>query len=169
MAKRISLRAFQKDLVERLANAKRGGVTRSLLGIQAGLEYWLLDLGDAGEILPTPVLTPVPLTRPWFDGIANIRGALYAVVDFSAFQGGEHISPSGDNRLLLVGSRFGINSALRITRALGLRTPEELELQEDRDARPWAGEQYVDKQGRIWRKLLLRNLLSQPAFLEIGI
>lgn len=169
MAKRISLRDFQKDLVERLASAKRGGVTRALLGIQAGLEYWLLDLGDAGEILPTPLLTPVPLTRPWFDGIANIRGSLYAVVDFSAFQGGEHIPPTGDNRLLLVGSRFGINSALRITRALGLRNPEDLELQDDRDARPWAGEQYVDKQGRIWRRLLLRNLLAQPAFLEIGM
>ena len=169
MAKRISLRDFQKGLVERLSSAKKGGTTKALLGIQAGQEYWLLDLGDAGEILPTPALTLVPLTRNWFDGIANIRGALYAVVDFSAFQGGEPIPPGGDTRLLLVGSRFGLNSALRISRALGLRNPDDLEPQEDRDPRPWAGEQFVDKQGRIWRRLLLRNLLAQPAFLEIGI
>ena len=120
MAKRVSLREFQKDLVERLSSARRGEVARAVLGVQAGLEYWLLDLGDAGELMPTPALTHVPLTRPWFDGIANIRGTLYAVVDFSAFQGGQAIAPSGDNRLLLVGGRFGINSALRVSRALGL-------------------------------------------------
>ena len=169
MAKRISLREFQKDLVERLSSARRGEVARAVLGVQAGLEYWLLDLGDAGELMPTPALTHVPLTRPWFDGIANIRGTLYAVVDFSAFQGGQPILPSGDNRLLLVGGRFGINSALRVSRALGLRNLDELELQEDRDPRPWVGEQYVDNQGRIWRRLLLKNLLSQPQFLEIGV
>lgn len=169
MAKRISLRDFQKGLVERLSSAKKGETTKALLGIQAGQEYWLLDLGDAGEILPSPPLTLVPLTRNWFDGIANIRGTLYGVVDFSAFQGGEPIAPGGETRLLLVGNRFGMNSALRITRTLGLRSPDDLEPQEDRDARPWAGEQYVDKQGRIWRRLLIRNLLTQPGFLEIGI
>lgn len=167
MAKRISLRDFQKDLVERLSSAKKGGGSKALLGIQAGQEYWLLDLGDAGEIVPPPPLTTVPLTRSWFDGIANIRGSLYSVVDFSAFQGGERTPAGGDSRLLLVSARFGINSALRVTRALGLRNPEELELQEEQDTRPWAGEVFVDKQGRIWKRLLLKNLLSQQSFLEI--
>lgn len=169
MANRISLREFQKDLAERLSSARRGEATRASLGIQAGQEYWLLDLGDAGEILPTPDLTHVPLTQSWFDGIANIRGTLYAVVDFSAFQGGVPISRSGENRLLLVGGRFGMNSALRVTRALGLRNLDEMELQQETDSRPWVGEQYVDKQGRIWRRLMLKNLLSQTQFLEIGV
>lgn len=169
MAKRISLREFQESLVERLTSARRGETSRALLGVQAGKELWLLDLGDAGEILPVPSLTTVPLTQPWFDGIANIRGSLYAVVDFSAFQSGEPIVTSGDNRLLLVGARFGINSALRISRALGLRNPEDLEARPDQDERPWVGEQYTDPQGRVWKKLLLKNLLGQQQFLEIGI
>ena len=50
-----------------------------LLGVQAGPDYWLLDLADSGEILPLPPFTSVPLTRPWFCGIANIRGSLYGV------------------------------------------------------------------------------------------
>ena len=38
-----------------------------------------------------PATVPVPLTHSWFRGVANVRGNLYSVVDFSAFQGGEPI------------------------------------------------------------------------------
>lgn len=169
MAKRISLRQFQESLVERLSSARRGEVSRALLGIQAGKEFWLLDLGDAGEILPVPTLTTVPLTKSWFDGLANIRGSLHAVVDFSAFQSGEVTLSASDNRLLLVGARYGINSALRVTRALGLRNPDDLEPRPGSDERPWVGEQYLDGQGRVWKKLILKNLVAQQQFLEIGI
>ncbi len=170
MAKRISLREFQQSLVERLTSARRGETSRALLGVQAGREYWLLDLADSGEVVPLPTLTPVPLTSSWFSGIANIRGTLYSVIDFSAFQGGEPIVPASDNRLLLVGSRFGINSALLVSRALGLKNPDELEVQaREPDARPWVGEQFADPQGRTWKMLRLRNLLAQPQFLEIGV
>lgn len=169
MANRISLREFQKDLAERLSSARRGESSNALLGVQAGQEYWLLDLADAGEILPAPELTQVPLTFPWFDGIANIRGSLYAVVDFSAFQGGAATALNSDNRLMLVGNRFGTNGALRVSRALGLRNLDEMAIQQEEDARPWVGEKYLDRQGRVWRRLILKNLLSHPQFLEIGV
>ena len=37
------------------------------------------------------------------------------------------------------------------------------------DPRPWVGEQYVDIQGNVWKRLNLRKLLGQPDFLEIGL
>jgi twitching motility protein PilI len=46
----------------------------------------------------------VPLTRPWFAGIANIRGNLHAVGDFSVFCGGPPIVQNANARLLLIGS-----------------------------------------------------------------
>lgn len=169
MAKRISLREFQQSLVERLTSARRGDAPRALLGVMAGREYWLLDLADSGEVVPLPPLTSVPLTQPWFNGIANIRGNLYSVVDFSAFQGGQPTATGSDSRLLLVGSRYGINSALLIGRTLGLRNPDELDAHlAVADPRPWVGAQYVDAQGRVWKKLQLRNLLAQPQFLNVG-
>lgn len=170
MAKKISLREFQETLVKRLTSAKAGETSRALLGVQAGREYWLLDLSDSGEIVPLMPLSAVPLTKPWFCGLANIRGTLYSVVDFSAFQGGEGTPQNADSRLLLVGNRLGINSALLVSRTLGLRGVEQLEPRAATpDARPWVGEQYTDPQGRQWKKLNLRNLLSQPDFLDIGI
>ena len=97
-----------------------------LLGIQSGADYWLLNLSDSGEIIPLTPLTGVPLTKPWFVGIANIRGNLYSVADFSAFQGKEATPQNNSSRLLLIGTRHGNNTALLVTRMLGLRNLEDL-------------------------------------------
>lgn len=173
--KRISLREFQEGLVRRLTSAARGESSRALLGVLSGHDYWLMNLSDAGEIVPLPQLTAVPLTKKWFAGIANIRGTLYSVVDFSAFLGGEPTLRNSDARLLLVGARHGINSALLVSRTLGLKNPESLEASpptEDRpenDTRPWVGECYRDKQGISWRVLRIKPLLGFAEFLDIGI
>ena len=73
MAARTSLRDYQRDLSERLQSAK-GAANASLLGVQVDDEAWLVDLREAGEVIPVPPVTPLPLTRPWFRGLANIRG-----------------------------------------------------------------------------------------------
>ena len=168
--KKISLREFQESLVQRLTSARAGQTSRALLGVQAGRDHWLLDLSDSGEIVPLPPLTSVPLTKSWFCGVANIRGTLYSVVDFSAFQGGEVTPQNADSRLLIVGGRFGINSALLVNRTLGLRNIEQMAPRAaEADPRPWVGERYADPQGNVWKRLNLKNLLSQPDFLEIGL
>lgn len=168
--KKISLREFQEGLVQRLTSARAGQSSRALLGLRAGRDYWLLDLADSGEIVPLPPLTGVPLTKPWFCGMANIRGTLYSVVDFSAFQGGEATPQNADSRLLIVGARFGINCALLVNRTLGLRNLEQMQPRAAAgDLRPWVGEQYVDAEGNVWKLLNLKNLLGQTDFLEIGL
>lgn len=168
--KKLSLREFQESLVQRLTSARAGQSTRALLGIQAGDDFWLLDLADSSEIIPLTTLTGVPLTKSWFCGIANIRGTLYAVVDFSAFQGGRATPQNADSRLLIAGGRFGINSALLVNRTLGLRNLDQMEPRvAEQDPRPWVGEQYADAQGNAWKRLNLKNLLGQPDFLEIGL
>jgi len=110
MAKKISLREFQEHLAARLVGAS-GQSAAGLLGIQSGADYWLVNLSDSGEIVPLTPLTAVPLTKPWFAGIANIRGNLYSVADFSAFQGKDPTPQNAGSRLLLVGTRHGTNAA----------------------------------------------------------
>jgi twitching motility protein PilI len=169
MAKRISLREFQQGLAERLASAQRGEARRALLGIASGDDLWLLDLSDSGEVVPLPPLTSVPLTKPWFAGIANVRGTLYSVVDFSAFRGGEPTRRNANARLLLVGARHGVNSALLVDRTLGLKGIDDLEaVSADADAPAWAGDSRQDAQGRKWTLLNLRELFADPDFLDVG-
>lgn len=170
MPKKISLREFQESLVQRLTTAQQGQTTNAALGVQAGREFWLIDLTDSGEIVPTPPLSVVPLTHSWFRGLANVRGSLYSVVDFAAFQGGDPTPTTSESRLLLIGTRLGLNSAILVSRALGLRNLDELEnAPRSSDVRPWVGDTFVDLQGRTWNKLLVRNLVMQPRFLDVGV
>lgn len=170
MAKRrLSLREFQASLAERLASARRGETARALLGVISGKDHCLLDLSDSGEVLPLPPLTGVPLTKHWFAGVANVRGALYSVVDFSAFRGGEATPRNSDARLLLVGARHGINSALLVNRTLGLKSLAEMQEQAPADNAPaWSGARYVDASGQTWTRLQLKPLLDDPEFLNVS-
>jgi twitching motility protein PilI len=180
MAKRISLREFQQNLSERLVSARRGEGGQALLGIESGTDdlpggsHWLVDLADSGEVAPLPELTPAPLTKPWFAGIANIRGVLYSVVDFSAWRGGAPTPRNTQARLLLVGARQGVNTALLVRRALGLRP--QMQMHAAKDARvgagetaPWLGGRFTDAQDVTWTQLRIPALLADPNYLDIAL
>ena len=168
MAKRGSLREFQAHLATRLAGASDQNAA-GLLGIQSGAEYWLLNLSDSGEIIPLTPITSVPLTKTWFVGISNIRGSLYSVVDFSAFQEKEATPKNASSRLLLIGTRHGNNAALLVTRTLGLRNQDVLTAAApDPGAPRWAQEAYTDNEGRRWKMLNVKELLTDEQFMDIG-
>ncbi|TAH45512.1 MAG: chemotaxis protein CheW [Betaproteobacteria bacterium] len=168
MSKRISLREFQENLARRLAEAKTGE-RRGLLGFQAGGMNWLIDLAESGEILPPPPLSSVPLTKPWYVGLANVRGTLYGVVDLALFHQTPPTVPGGAARLVLVGARLGINCALLVSRITGLRSQEDFEPDASADNRPWVQRRLRDVQGRLWLQLDAAQLLAQPEFLDAGI
>ena len=166
---RASLRDYQRELAERLRNAGAGAAA-SKLGVQVGASGWLVDLTDAGEVIPVPPVTPVPLTKPWFKGVANIRGNLYSVVDFPAFLGGAPAASGADARLLLVGERFRTGVALLVDRSLGLRGTAQLKPRAGGAERaPWVKAEHADADGREWIELDVPQLLQHPDFLGVAI
>lgn len=170
MAIKTSLRDFQEYLSGRLTGATHGHGASSWLGVRAGDQNWLVDLSEGGEIVQALKLTPVPLTRPWFAGIANIRGSLYAVADFAVFCGGAATPQSSDSRLLLVGSKYGANAALLVNRMLGLKNPDDFVAESVDTADPaWGTARFSDSQGQVWRKLSVRELLADNDFMNIGV
>lgn len=167
MAKRISLREFQQDLSARLAATRTSNAKSALLAVQVGPEGWLIDLAESGEILSPPPVAPVPLAREWFRGLTNVRGKLYSVVDFPAFLGLASVSSGSEARLLLIGAKHSINTALLVSRAIGLRNPDDFESDRRfRDDRPWVAAGLRDSQDRLWRHLSARHLLADPRFLD---
>jgi twitching motility protein PilI len=165
---RTSLRDYQRELSERLQSAAAGRAA-SRLGVQAGAETWLVSLADAGEVVPAPAITHVPLTKSWFRGVTNIRGKLYGVVDFPAFLGGAAVAPGEQVRLLLLGDKFRLGSALLVDRLLGLRGAETLQ---ERPATPggahWLKAEFGDKEGAHWKELDVPRLVQDPVFLEVA-
>ena len=164
------------------------------LGVLVGTRRWLVDLAEAGEIVPVPAIAPVPLTRPWFRGLANLRGALYTVVDLAAFAGEAPAAFDKDARLLALGERLQFNAALLVSRMLGLRSTAAMRRRPDAAAddaaltdpgagavgaavpgatdtaaQPaWQGETWLDEAGAAWHELVLHRLVRDERFLEIG-
>ena len=176
MAKHISLREFQQALAARLAAAGAETAPHARLGVQAGGRLWLIRLDEAGEVLPLPAVTPVPLTRPWFLGLANIRGNLACVVDFAGFMGEPPTERLPDRRLVLVAERFDAHSGLVVARMMGLRNIHQLEAEDSGvDAeeggadRPWIRGAFRDPEGRRWYELDIGLLVAHGDFLRAGL
>ena len=165
---RVSLREYQLTLSERLQSAEAGAGLPSKLGVQVGGEGWLVELADAAEVIPVPPISAVPLARGWFKGVANERGNLYSVSDFSAFLGAEAVKLSADARLLVLSERFRCGAALLVERSLGLRALGELTPQSVAAPTPWIRGQYSDAEGRIWKELDVAALVQHEAFLEVS-
>jgi twitching motility protein PilI len=120
-------------------------------------------------MIPVPAVTPVPLTRPWFKGVASIRGNLVSVIDFGAFLGQGATVPGEQARLLLLNERFRMGCALLVERSLGLRGDEQLNARARADVRaPWLKAEYDDAQGEHWRELDLAQLVQDLEFLSVA-
>jgi twitching motility protein PilI len=91
------------------------------IGFRVGSRLLLSGIDEINELLAVPVLTPVPGTQPWLLGVANVRGNLVPVVDFSRFLFGERAQHSDRSRLVVVREGGG-NVALLVDEVLGQRT-----------------------------------------------
>lgn len=164
MSRRLNLREFQQGLIDRLQATDTSEARVSTLGVEIAGRNWLVEMADITEVLPLPPLTVVPFTKPWFRGVANVRGNLYGVIDMAAYEHSGVASGDANNRVLLVAARHAASAALLVDSVLGLR-----------DARTWRQSEGIDKQteyfdehGASWRKLDVHDLVEQAEFLQIG-
>ena len=165
---KINLRAFQQELSERLKHKTAAQVDSLRLALECGGISWLVRLGDTGEVLPMPDPVPVPLTKPWFLGVANIRGGLYGMVDFGAFLTGKQSVRSGGARLVLLGTRFAdMRTGLVVNKVLGLRNLTDFARVEVSGGHAWGERGWRDKSGAEWRELDLGRLAQDAEFLQI--
>ena len=165
MSNRLNLREFQQNLIDRLQTVDVAAERVSTLGVEIAGANWLVDMGDIKEVLPLPKLSMVPLTKPWFHGMANIRGNLYGVVDVAAYWHIGSVNGNAGNRVLVVADRFKFNAALLVDSVHGLRDARTWEQGVGFDKQP----EYRDEHGGTWRKLDVQGLLEQVDFLQIGV
>ena len=171
---RIDLRLFQQELATRLASKTTAQVESSRLGVSCAGEQWLIRLADAAEVVALPPVAGVPLTQPWFLGLANIRGNLYSVVDLARFLGRDAVIPhggGGQSRLILFGPRAGdMNVGVVVQGVLGLRNIAELTpVPSLPDSPAWYGQRWADAEGGAWQEFDLARLAADPAFLRVGL
>ncbi|HUQ74269.1 MAG TPA: chemotaxis protein CheW [Burkholderiales bacterium] len=169
MAAATSLRDYQLALSQRLQTAAAGTRVPSKLGLRIAGEAWLVDLMEAGEVIPVPRIHSVPLARPWFKGVANVRGNLYSVTDLAALLGAPPAALSDQARLLLVAERFRAGAAFLVEASVGLRKAEELKIHTGHAPQRWVRAQYADADGKLWKELDVAALIQDEAFLEVSL
>jgi twitching motility protein PilI len=178
VARRGRLRDFQTQLMERMQAAKAGSHVRAnQLGVMIGRSRYLIDLKEAGEIVASGNLTRVPLTKSWYLGVSNVRGSLTSVVDFSLFSGGDPTTLDSSCRVLAFSNALSFNSAILVSKVLGLRNADEMQLTDDghedgtgRGVRkPWILNQFLDAEGNNWTQISLLLLVQDQNFLHIGL
>lgn len=166
---RSSLRDFQENLARRLASAATHDAQRSRLVVESGNRLWLFQLPDAGEVMPMPWLTRVPLTRRWYNGLVNVRGALHGMVDFADFCGYGVTPKNNESAFLLCGQRHGLNVGLLVRKVVGLRNAQEFTVAQNGElGRPWIAAVLNDHEGREYRELNVGQLVRDPAFMDIS-
>jgi twitching motility protein PilI len=176
--RRARLRDFQAQLMERMQAAKAGSHVRAnQLGVLIGRTRYLIDLREAGEIVSSGNLTKVPLTKAWYLGLSNVRGSLTSVIDYSLFEGGDATNQDSSCRVLAFSNSLSFNSGILVSKVLGLRNADEMQLIDDSEelaspeikAKSWVLNRFIDADGQIWSQLSLSLLVQDQEFLHIGL
>lgn len=180
MTEKINLRLYQEELLAKIQEKESGDAdaSNSRLGVVIGQDFVLVNLTDISEVVPLPECSPVPLTKPWFMGLANIRGNLYAVNDLSLLvanspessQVGNQIK-SSEARLLLLNDAVLDQAGLLVDRVVGLRQSNLLTARalKSEQAFCYTRLQYEDDQGRIWNELNVQALVDSKVFLQPSV
>lgn len=168
MAEKVKLRDYQKSILDRLEVVKTGGtdVATSYLGVEIGGRNVLVDLMDISETLVMADIQPVPLVKPWFLGMANVRGVLYAVNDLRQLLDGSFTDISSNTRILLINESISSNVGVLVDRLIGLRSIEVFKLQKStkKDGEFFKSERYEDAEKNTWHVLDCEKLVGSKDF-----
>jgi twitching motility protein PilI len=157
--------AFEPGLIEGQANGDEwAGVI-----FRIGTARLACNLQLVHEFLPIPAFTPVPGTKPWIMGLANVHGDLLTVIDLACFLTGERSEVSMRTRLLAASLR-GRPVGLLVDEVFGQRHFISDEGKKPNLAMDSPLKDYVHKQYRsgkdVWQELDLETLFSTSEFLN---
>lgn len=166
------MKDYQLALTEQIKNATEEA-TAAVLGVAIGEARWLVHMTEVNEVLPVPKLAAVALTRPWFLGMANVRGNLYGITDLSLYLGGPSTQINQKTRVFLSSPRYSVNSGLLVSNMLGIRSLSDFEPMKNTDESmpEHVGSAGIckDKAGRVWHVLNLQALVQEDNFLKIAV
>lgn len=180
MANRQALHELQQRIASLLQQAhSETGLTAAWLGIRLGKHRLLLPLPQSGEIYAMTTIQPLPYTKPWFLGVAPLRGNIYGVVELSAFlpdappagtQAAEQQAPERNKQCLVaLNEVLGTNVVFRVDALEGLRNREAFTRSEALpDAPAHLGSLFFDQDGLAWQEINLQALAKNPQFLDIA-
>lgn len=168
---------FEKllEYEQRCAGDEPGAGAPSRAGDWAGVIFRLgedrlvCNVDKVHEFMPVPGYTPVPGTKSWLLGLANVRGDLLTVVDLAGFLN-DTPSPITMRTRLLTASLRGRPVGLLVDEVFGQRHFASSQGSKARISANSSLRHYVSRQFRsgteTWKELDLDALFGTPEFLN---
>jgi purine-binding chemotaxis protein CheW len=112
--------------------------TVQIITLNIANEEYALSISNIQEIIKNILITPVPLTKKFVEGVTNIRGSIIPVVNLRVKMGIEKQEHTEDSRIIIIsynGRKVGvlvdsINQVLRLPKE---KITETSKAQEGRD------------------------------------
>jgi twitching motility protein PilI len=168
MSRQSQLREYQTSILARLENAKKAGAEApaGYLGVAIGSKHVLVSLQEISETLPIMDIHRIPIVKPWFLGVANVRGVLYAINDIAQMLEDTLTTVSSSARLLLMSDAVTPNVAFVVEKMIGLRKLEEMKLRDEtcEDELCLKAQTYADDENRVWHMLDCNKLIRSKEF-----
>jgi twitching motility protein PilI len=125
-----------------------------------------VNLQEISETLPIMDIHRIPIVKPWFLGVANVRGVLYAINDIGQMLESTFTTISSSARLLLLSQSVTSNVAFVVEKMIGLRKLEEMKLREEviEDEMCLKSQTYQDDENRVWYMLDCDKLIRSKEF-----
>ena len=141
------------------------------VGIRLGARRLVAALGEVSEILTCPALSPVPHTKPWVRGIANVRGKLLPIMDLGGFLGRHSVLMTRLSRVVVI-QQEGVQAGLLVDEVLGMRhffDEERTDVPADlgEELRPFVTGAFA-RDDSLWLVFSMRALATHPNFLKVA-
>jgi len=166
----MSTEEYQNTLNGQIISAGKNETSPAVLGVAVGEDRYLIPMIEVSEVIPIPKLARVPLTQPWFLGLANVRGNLYGITDLGVYLGGDPTPFNLKSRILLVSPGNKLYGGFIVNSMLGIRNLSEFTPVKSGKKKLPKGisRQFNDTEGRLWRELSLSELIQDEKFLQIA-
>jgi len=145
--------------------ARWSGIAFEMLG-----QYFVAPLGEVSEVIYYPTFTPVPNSKSWLKGLANVRGRLLTITDLPAYFSGQS---SKDTQKVLCVSHQDHYVGLAVDQVLGIQhfnkksffsSNESLESNLQKYCQG-----YFNQHQRHWNVFLFSKMLSDTEYMNAAV
>ena len=143
------------------------GIAFEVAGVQM-----VAPMGEVAEILNLPNFTPIPLTKSWLMGVANVRGRLLTLIDLANFLAlSADVTKSGK---IMVIDQKGIFTGILVNQVFGMvyfseSQYQSLELPTTAMAfAPYHHGAFI-KDDKTWHVMMPSLLYTNPDYLNAAV
>lgn len=150
------------------ASQRDGEATWDGVVFRLGAHQLTVGITEVEEILPMPQITPVPGSKEWLLGMANVRGNLVTVVDLGWYLTGTRTPITARTRLILTRLQ-GRHLGLIVDEVFGQRhfnLADALDEAIDDEALAGLVERYFPQGKERWGHFRIGDLMTRSAFLD---